>query len=278
MKILKRINNNTVICVNAKGRELVAIGRGIGFPNGPDEVTLDKIERTFYGVDSRYLALLDEIDPQVMEFSAQIADIARSNISRELSANLPFTMADHIAFAIKRCREHMFVQMPLSYDVQQMYPIEYKIAKFAIEGINRGFNVKMPRGEASGIALCIVNSVVASSSKAKSNTVRKDEVMLESFTKIIESELGVCVDRDGFDFCRYATHVRYLLERVQTGDPLNTENGALYGPLCEQHPDVAVCVDRMAVLIEERFDAGLADEEKVYLMLHVNRVCAGSRS
>lgn len=37
MKILKRINNNTVICVNAKGRELVAIGRGIGFPNGPDE-------------------------------------------------------------------------------------------------------------------------------------------------------------------------------------------------------------------------------------------------
>lgn len=219
MKILKRINNNTVICVNAKGRELVALGRGIGFPGGPDEVALDKIDRTFYGVDSRYLALLDEIDPQVMEFSAQIADIARSNISRELSANLPFTMADHVAFAIKRCREHMFVQMPLSYDVQQMYPIEYKIAKFALEGINRGFNIKMPPGEASGIALCIVNSVVASSSKAKSNTVRKDEAMLEKFTKIIESELGVCVDRDGFDFCRYATHVRYLLERVQTGEP-----------------------------------------------------------
>lgn len=182
MKILKRINNNTVICVNAKGRELVALGRGIGFPGGPDEVALDKIDRTFYGVDSRYLALLDEIDPQVMEFSAQIADIARSNISRELSANLPFTMADHVAFAIKRCREHMFVQMPLSYDVQQMYPIEYKIAKFALEGINRGFNIKMPPGEASGIALCIVNSVVASSSKAKSNTVRKDEAMLEKFT------------------------------------------------------------------------------------------------
>lgn len=92
MKILKRINNNTVICVNAKGRELVAIGRGIGFPNGPDEATLDKIERTFYGVDSRYLALLDEIDPQVMEFSAQIADIARSNISRELSAKRAFML------------------------------------------------------------------------------------------------------------------------------------------------------------------------------------------
>lgn len=256
----------------------MALGRGIGFPDGPDEVTLDKIERTFYGVDSRYLALLDEIDPQVMEFSAQIADIARSNISRELSANLPFTMADHIAFAIKRCREHMFVQMPLSYDVRQMYPIEYKIAKFALEGINREFNIKMPPSEASGIALCIVNSVVASSSKAKSNTVRKDEALLEKFTEIIESQLGVGVDRDGFDFCRYATHVRYLLERVQSGEPLNTENGSLYGPLCEQHPDVAACVDRMTELIAERFGAELTDEEKVYLMLHVNRVCAGSRT
>ena len=40
---------------------------------------------------------------------------------------------------------------------------------------------------------------------------------------------------------------------------------------------MAVCVDRMAALIAERFGAALTDEEKVYLMLHVNRVCAGSR-
>lgn len=278
MKIIKRINNNTVICVNDKGRELVALGGGIGYNDGGDEVELSQIERTFYGVDPKYLPLLDEIDSEIMEFAAQIADIARVNISRELSANLPFTLADHIAFAIKRCRDRMYVQMPLAYDVQQHYPVEYKIAKFAFDGINRQFDVHMPKGEIAGIALSIVNSVVASSTKAKSNDVRREERLIEELAKLTERRLHVEIDRDGFDFARYATHVRYLIDRVSGNEPLKTDNAGLYGPLCEQHPDVAGCVEEMASKIEKAYGEPLTSEEKVYLMLHVNRMCAGARS
>lgn len=211
-----------------------------------------------------------------MEFSAQIADVARTAISRELSANLPFTLADHISFAIKRCREHMYVQMPLSCDVQQQYPIEFKIAALAHAGIEREFGLSMPRGERAGIALCIVNSVMASSSKAKSNDVRREERLIEKLVAIIEKDLAIAVDRDAFDYARYDTHVRYLLERVRTGEPLNTDNAALYRPLCEEHPAIAACVDKMAELIEETYHASIVPEEKVYLMLHVNRVYAGN--
>lgn len=276
MKVVKRINHNAALLVNDKGTELVALGKGIGYPSGPDEVSLAQIERTFYNVDVRYLPLLNEIDPKVMEFSAQITDIARANISRELSANLPFTLADHISFAIKRCREHMYVQMPLSCDVQQQYPVEFKIATFAHAGIEREFGVSMPRGERAGIALCIVNSVMASSSKAKSNDVRREERLIEKLVTIIEKDLDIAIDRDAFDYARYDTHVRYLLERVRTGEPLNTDNAALYQPLCEEHPAVAACVDKMAELIEETYHASIVPEEKVYLMLHVNRVYAGN--
>lgn len=276
MKVVKRINHNAALLVNDKGTELVALGKGIGYPDGPDEVSLAQIERTFYNVDARYLPLLNEIDPKVMEFSAQITDIARANISRELSANLPFTLADHISFAIKRCREHMYVQMPLSCDVQQQYPVEFKIATFAHAGIEREFGVFMPRGERAGIALCIVNSVMASSSKAKSNDVRREERLIEKLVTTIEKDLDIAVDRDAFDYARYDTHVRYLLERVRTGEPLNTDNAALYQPLCDEHPAVAACVDKMAELIEETYHASIVPEEKVYLMLHVNRVYAGN--
>ena len=276
MKVVKRINHNAALLVNDKGTELVALGKGIGYPDGPDEVSLAQIERTFYNVDARYLPLLNEIDPKVMEFSAQITDIARANISRELSANLPFTLADHISFAIKRCREHMYVQMPLSCDVQQQYPVEFKIATFAHAGIEREFGVSMPRGERAGIALCIVNSVLASSSKAKSNDVRREERLIEKLVTTIEKDLDIAVDRDAFDYARYDTHVRYLLERVRTGEPLNTDNAALYQPLCDEHPAVAACVDKMAELIEETYHASIVPEEKVYLMLHVNRVYAGN--
>lgn len=276
MKVVKRINHNAALLVNDKGTELVALGKGIGYSDGPDEVSLAQIERTFYNVDARYLPLLNEIDPKVMEFSAQITDIARANISRELSANLPFTLADHISFAIKRCREHMYVQMPLSCDVQQQYPVEFKIATFAHAGIEREFGVSMPRGERAGIALCIVNSVMASSSKAKSNDVRREERLIEKLVTTIEKDLDIAVDRDAFDYARYDTHVRYLLERVRTGEPLNTDNAALYQPLCDEHPAVAACVDKMAELVEETYHASIVPEEKVYLMLHVNRIYAGN--
>ena len=276
MKVVRRINHNAALLVNDKGTELVALGKGIGYPGGPDEVSLAQIDRTFYNVDARYLPLLNEIDPKVMEFSAQIADIARANISRELSANLPFTLADHISFAIKRCREHMYVQMSLSCDVQQQNPVEFKIATLAHTGIEREFGVSMPCGERAGIALCIVNSVMASSSKAKSNDVRREERLIEKLVAMIEKDLDIAVDRDAFDYARYDTHVRYLLDRVRTGEPLNTDNAALYQPLCEEHPAVAACVDKMAELIEETYHASVVPEEKVYLMLHVNRVYAGN--
>lgn len=84
MRAIQRINHNAAICEDGAGRQLIALGRGIGFGDMPHEV-----------------------DPEVLEFSAQLADIATGQLSYELSPNLPITLADHIQFAIKRAREHM---------------------------------------------------------------------------------------------------------------------------------------------------------------------------
>ena len=113
MRAIQRINHNAAICEDGAGRQLIALGRGIGFGDMPHGVDLDVITRTFYGIDSKYLAFIDEVDPEVLEFSAQLADIATGQLSYELSPNLPITLADHIQFAIKRAREHMVVSLPL---------------------------------------------------------------------------------------------------------------------------------------------------------------------
>ena len=39
MIVLKKINNNVAICRDGNQRELIAIGRGIGFPPTPYELT-----------------------------------------------------------------------------------------------------------------------------------------------------------------------------------------------------------------------------------------------
>lgn len=271
LRAIRRINNNAALCTDGAGREIVALGRGIGFGEMPRDVSMADIQRTFYGVDPQYLRLIEELPPDVLEFAAQLADVARAQVSHELSPNLPVTLADHIAFAIQRFRQGMQVSMPLSYDVQLSYPIEYRLGELAVAGINKTFRVHLNDKEAAGIALSIVNSAVTSSASAtrESNLVER---LVDKATALVEKNLGVEVDRSSFDYARFATHVRYLVERVQTGTPFDDDSSTLYATLAEKYPNVTACADQIASLVASRLGGTVTDEEKAYITLHVYRL------
>ncbi len=272
VQAIRKINNNAAVCLDGRGRELVALGKGIGFGQLPREVALADITRTFYRVDAKYLDLIGEVDEDVLEFSSQLADLCRATLSYELSPNLPITLADHIAFMLERARKHMVVQMPLAYDVQQAHPAEYKLGQMAVRGARRTFRVRLDRHEAVGIALSIINAAITQSDRA---VRRKEDItyLVEGITRIVEEEMGISVDRDSFDFARFATHVQYLLDRVTGGTPIESQNTDLYEEVVEGYPRAAACVNRASVLIRQRFEVpSLTHEEKLYLMLHVNRI------
>ena len=55
MRVIKKLNNNAVICVDNNGNQLIALGNGIGFPKTPYTLNdLSKIRKTFYGVNAKY--------------------------------------------------------------------------------------------------------------------------------------------------------------------------------------------------------------------------------
>ena len=103
MKIIRKINNNAAVAQDRKGREMVVLGRGVGFGTMPYELTdLSRIYRTFYDVDPRYFDALAELPQDVVLASADIVEQAEIALDGELNPNLTFTLADHIAFAIQR--------------------------------------------------------------------------------------------------------------------------------------------------------------------------------
>ena len=271
MIAVQRINHNAAICEDNAGHQLIALGRGIGFGDMPHEVDLDDVKRTFYGIDPKYLAFINDMDPDVLEFSAQLADIVTQQVSYELSPNLPITLADHIQFAIKRAREHMYVSMPLAMDLEQLHPLEYKIGEMAVAGIQKTFDVKMPHGEATGIAMSILNAAVAPSSR-RALAEKREERLLERITAAIEAQMDVEVDRSSFAYTRFATHVRYLLDRVAKGEPIDSDNSGLYDVLVEQYPQASACANTIDFLIANALGEHLAQEELVYLIMHINRI------
>ena len=100
MKVIKKINNNVAVCLDNNNNELIAFGKGIGFQKVPYELTdISKIERTYYGVNHSYIGLVNEIPEDIFDISAKIVEWAKTKLSKELSVNIVFTLADHINFA-----------------------------------------------------------------------------------------------------------------------------------------------------------------------------------
>ena len=118
MQIIKKINNNAALGLDGSGTEVVVLGKGIGFPDMPYELTdYNAIQRTFYDMDPRYVQMAAGIPSAVLEASADIAEQAELELECELSPNLPFTLADHLNFAVERVKKGIALATPLSYDL-----------------------------------------------------------------------------------------------------------------------------------------------------------------
>lgn len=272
MRVVKKINNNVAVCVDAAGRELVAFGKGIGFGAIPRDVPLKDIQRTFYNIDDSGQNIMRDLPSEVVLFSARIIDAAVNELPYDLSPNAVLLLADHIAFALERTRKQLNVRMPLAYDIQQTYPAEYELAEYAVERIRREFQVGLPKEEAVGIAINLINARASDAPQEKAG--RDDAAMLEDVTRIVEEHFHITVDRESFNFSRYATHLQYLFQRIHQEKAIDSENLRMYKDLRAEFPDISDCVEKIAEHVSKTWRCSLSEEEKLYLILHVNRICA----
>lgn len=273
VRVAKRINNNAVMCTDSKGRSVVAFGKGIAFAIDKEtgDLPLAAIERTFYNVDAHYLALLEELRPEVLAVSADIIDAADLELPYELNHNAILALADHITFALQRERKGIHIRMPLAYDVAQMYPVEVKVGEYALGRINAKLNVELPKTEIVGIALCLLNASVSPKEDEGKQAIEDDE-LIEAVARTIEETYCIEVDRQGFEFARFATHMHYLLSRIRTGEPLNTEGAELYGVVRAESERGAACLDKACELIGRAFGQEISDSEKLYVLMHIMRI------
>lgn len=275
MRVIKKVNNNAAICEDGSGRQLVAFGKGIGFRQAPYEITdLSQVQRTFYEMSPQYIEAMTSLPGEVIEFAAEVVDVARAVLPYELSPNLLITLADHVSFAIRRARDGIYVKMPLAYDMEQMFPEEMSLGRQTLARMRAQFKVLLPKDEASGIALAFVNARVYSGSEGDVRLEEAYEAILEEITSIVEQEAHISIDRDSFNYARYATHVRYLLERLKDGRGIDSVNADAYEELRKEYPDTARCVDKVVDWLERERGLSVSDEEQLYLLLHVNRVSA----
>lgn len=275
MQAIRKLNNNAVICRDSRGREIVALGKGVGFGGDfPRELAMADIERTFYSIDVQGQRIMQDLPADVVLFTAKVMDIVENELPYELSPNAVLIMADHLAFAIARQKKGIRFDMSLSYDVQQLYPQEYKIGQYIVARVRRELDIELPQEDVASIAMNLVNAKTGTEVQATSDRAQSFERLLNDVTSIVERDFRTIIDRESFEFSRFATHVQYLFKRIQSNESLSSANLPLYGNSRKEFPELAECIDHICAYMEREWHTSLTDEEKLYLMLHVNRICS----
>lgn len=271
MKIIKKINTSAVLALDSTGKEIVVLGKGLGFPAIPyDLEDLSAIDRTFYDVDPRYLGMIADIPQSVLLASAEIAELAEDELECGMNPNLPFTLADHFNFAISRLRNGIDLTTPIAYDMKHFYPKEYGLGVRALKVLQDIAGIMLPEYEAVSVTMHLINAEAESSNL---HDLMMTLNIIDQVEKIVEYQLNITLDKESYNYSRFAMHLRYLIQRLDSGQQSEAGDAAdMLRPLAKEHPEVYACALKVVKYFQGTWRWQCKDEEIVYLMMHIHRV------
>ena len=257
MLIEKIINNNIVSAVDSKGREVVVMGRGLGFGMKPGrQIQENKIEKVFR-IKSQTLAeqfkdLLADMPLEHVKVSSDIITYAKENLKLKLNQSI---------YVIKP-------QNALLWEIKRFYSREYELGMYAVKTIEEKLRIRLPEDEAGFIALHFLN--------AEYGTDIRDAVKFPNLVKkileIVEEKLQIELDETSLHYERFVTHIKFLLQRVYRKELLPDEESELAELMQKKYQKEYDCSKMVAAYIEEETKCSLSGEEIMYLAIHIRRV------
>ena len=273
MKISRIINNNVVSTCDEEGREVIVMGRGVGFKaKEGSTIDEDKIEKVFR-LDSqntmdKFKELLVNLPMEHVQISAEIISYAKEVLNRPINPNVYITLTDHINFALERFKQKMMFTNPLIREVRSFYHEEYLIGEYAIAMIDRDLGIKLPVDEAASIALHIVNAEY----DAPMGDTIKITNLIQQVSEVVEEYFNIKLDEQSLSYERFITHLRFLAQRVFTGEHMELDNLEFQKVIDRLYPEEYACSQKVQALIKLQYGHQVTEEEVAYLALHIKRI------
>ena len=213
---------------------------------------------------------IKDIPESILHASIRIVDEVERNLNVTLISTAALALSDHINFAIQRLHQHIGLAMAMQEDVKQLYPDEMREAYHALAIIKEETGITLDRNEASTIALHFINSRI---NENMTEQIHSEKIIEQSIC-MIEKEFQITINKDSFNYSRFVTHVDYLLKRTLKNVQIESSNNKLYESIMEQYPTTYLCCVHIKKLFNQLFQIDLNQEEQLYLMLHINRLCS----
>jgi len=271
-EIIKVMNNNVLLARDTEqDQECILIGKGLGFgrQNG-NRVTFEpgQVEKRFYAFDSavrkQYFDLIGGMDSRIVGLCAEVVAAAEEKLG-SLSAQIHVVLTDHIGFAIERIRQGMEIHNPFLYEIQMLYPDEFRAAAEGVQYLSSQLDIRIPEDETGFIALHLH---AARQNEAVKETLKQTR-LLKELVEIIGKESGITVEPGELTYQRLINHLRGVIDRVR-------KEKSVDNPLVESIRKEFVEAYRIAGLLknhlEKTYETAVPEGELGYMALHIERL------
>lgn len=270
--LLKTLNNNVLIAQHQSFGEVVLIGKGIGFGKKAGDIIQENgFEKMFVLTNQKeqeqYKKLLTNIDEHMLNVIQDSIQYISERVEKPLNEHIHIALTDHITFALKRLQQGMDLKNPFLIETKSLYPLEFELATDVVDKLNESLNVHFPEGEIGFIALHIHSSI----SNKPLSEVNQYSQLISKLTELIEESLNIKIDRESVNYLRLIRHLRYTIERVNTGESV-AEPEKLSFLLKNEYPICYNTAWKMIKVMQQTLKKSVYEAEAVYLTMHLYRL------
>lgn len=270
--IVDKVLNNNVLIALKNNKEVVLIGKGIGFNKKAGHSILDRelerIEKIFElkteQEQARYKDLMTLTDDHVIATVIDIVEFIDKRTDGQMDDKIILSLTDHIIFALKRYKDGIFVANPFLKETEALYQKEFLIAEQVVQMLNDKLQVNFPRTEVGFIALHIHSSV-------NNHSLRDMNMMAGVVTKaihMIEQDLKVNIDKDSIAYTRFVRHISFTVQRVMADERMPDQK-KLENLLKVQYPLCYNTAVKIVKMMQTHLNKPVYESELVYLTMHI---------
>ncbi|SDN10879.1 glucose PTS transporter transcription antiterminator GlcT [Sediminibacillus halophilus] len=272
LMIDKVLNNNVVIAEHETYKEVVLIGKGIGFNRKPgDRISVDKADKTFLLKDEKekeqYVNLLPYIDKALLDFMNDVMLFIEERMGKQLNEHIHVALTDHIAFAVNRAKKDMNFSNPFLFEIEALYPKEYQVAVEVVEKLKRQTNVDFPEGEIGFVALHIHSAVTDKSLR----DINQYHQLITTMIELIEDNLVIKLEKQDVNYFRLIQHLHRAIDRVHKGEALGREK-KLADMLKNEYPVCYNLAWKLVKVMQKQLHRSVDESEVLYLTIHLQRL------
>lgn len=273
MKIEKIINNNIVSSFDDKNREIIVMGRGLGFGckqgQSIDETKVEKVFRMDNEIESERLqSVLADIPIEHIQITDEIITHAKTIIAKKLNKNIYITLTDHINFAIARYKQGYNFKNALIWEIKKFYVAEYEVGEKALEIIREKLKIDLPSDEAASIAMHFVNAEFGTEMPSAIDITK----LIQNVLRIIKYNYQMELDEESINYERFITHLKFFAQRIITNRANSGNDEEFHNMIKNQYKTDYKCAEKIRKYVEAEFKMQVPEEELIYLTVHLKRI------